>query len=101
GAHVIWRCHIGQDEVNAEVERAWRFLAPYLRDAHAYVFSRAAYIPADHLDARRARIIPPSIDPFSAKNQPLDDETVRAILEQTELVRTNVTAPASFLREDG
>ena len=43
---MIWRCHIGQDEVNDEVERAWQFLAPYLRGAHAYVFSRAAYVPA-------------------------------------------------------
>ena len=54
GAHVIWRCHIGQDEVNDEVERAWRFLAPYLRGADAYVFSRAAYVPASHIDAGRA-----------------------------------------------
>lgn len=102
GAHVVWRCHIGHDELNDEVERAWRFLAPYLQGAHAYVFSRASYVPASHLDAGRAVVIPPTIDPFSAKNQPLDEATVRAILDRVGLVQT--TAPGAggtFVREDG
>jgi trehalose synthase len=101
GARVIWRCHIGQDEVNDEVERAWRFLAPYLLDADAYVFSRAAYVPAKHLDARRAWVIPPSIDPFSAKNQVLDDESVRAILTHTGLIQSTAVGGGRFVRENG
>jgi len=101
GAHVVWRCHIGQDEVNEEVERAWRFLAPYLRGAHAYVFSRTAYVPANHLDARRALVIPPTIDPFSAKNQPLDEQCVRAILKQAGLIQRGADGKGTFIREDG
>ncbi len=102
GAHVVWRCHIGHDAVNEEVERGWRFLAPYLRPAHGYVFSRAAYIPASHIDARRAILIPPSIDPFSAKNQPLDERCVRAILAQTGLIASALEPGAcTFAREDG
>jgi trehalose synthase len=102
GAFVIWRCHIGHDEVNDDVERGWQFLAPYLRRAHAYVFSRAAYIPTRYIDASRAVVIPPSIDPFSAKNQHLDDRNVLAILEQAGLVHSGVdTGAATFTCEDG
>lgn len=101
GAHVVWRCHIGQDENNDEVERAWRFLAPYLRGAHAFIFSRAAYVPANHVDARRARVIPPTIDPFSAKNQPLDERSVRSILKQAGLIRGAADGGGVFTREDG
>ena len=101
GAHVIWRCHIGHDETNDEVERAWRFLAPDLRGADAYVFTRAAYIPADHLDPRRAVLIPPTIDPFSAKNQSLDARNVRAILTGAGLIQSTASDAGTFVREDG
>jgi trehalose synthase len=101
GARVIWRCHIGHDEVDEQVDRAWSFLAPYLADAAAYVFSRAAYVPRQ-LDASRATIIPPSVDPFSAKNQPLDEKAVRAILVHTGILQGHADELAAlFLREDG
>lgn len=101
GAQVIWRCHIGQDEVNEQVDRAWRFLAPYIQGARAFVFSRPSYVPATHIDARRVAIIPPSIDPFSAKNQPLDDASVRGILGHAGLLARTVQCGCSFVREDG
>ncbi|MDX2092651.1 MAG: glycosyltransferase [Kofleriaceae bacterium] len=103
GAHVIWRCHIGQDEFNEEVTRGWSFLAPYLRGVHASVFSRRAYIPARYVDERRAVVIPPSIDPFSTKNQPMSPRSVEAILARAGLVGgTNVENDAcTFVREDG
>lgn len=102
GVHVIWRCHIGHDEVNAEVQRAWQFLEPYLQDAHAYVFSRASYVPAQFLDARRAKIIAPTIDPFSAKNEPMDERNVLAILAQADLIAAGSDpTPGTFIREDG
>jgi trehalose synthase len=101
GAHVIWRCHVGHDQANDEVELGWRFLAPYVRDASAYVFSRQAYVP-HQLDPRRALIIPPSLDPFSAKNQPLGDGVVRAILARACIVESAGAAePPIFNREDG
>jgi trehalose synthase len=103
GAHILWRCHIGQDEVNEEVVRGWQFVAPYLADAHAYVFSRTAYIVASGLDARRSYVIPPTIDPFSVKNQPLDESCVRATLAQAQLIlpTSPITHTCTFLREDG
>ena len=102
GAHVIWRCHIGGDQLDAETERGWSFLAPYLQHASAYVFSRAAYVPPQ-IDAARATIIAPSIDPFSAKNQPLSEEAVREILVHTGIVAGASTAAdlCLFVREDG
>src|SRR5262245_15670859 len=42
GAHVVWRSHIGIDHQNDVSRAAWRFLAPYLSDAEAYVFTRAS-----------------------------------------------------------
>jgi len=101
GAEVIWRCHIGHDDLNDEVDRGWRFLAPYLQGVRACVFSRAAFAPVAYLDAKRVAIIPPSIDPFSAKNQPLEDTSVRAILGHVGLITRTVECGCSFVREDG
>jgi trehalose synthase len=103
GARVIWRCHIGQDELNAEVERGWSFLAPYLHGVSAAVFSRQAYVPARNIDERRAVVIPPSIDPFSAKNQPLPARNVLAILARAGLIAGDdvVNDACMFVREDG
>jgi trehalose synthase len=86
--------------MNAEVDRGWDFLAPYLRDAAAYVFSRREYIPRQ-LDASRATIIPPSIDPFSTKNQPIEERMVRAILACAGLIeRADGCSAPLFVRED-
>ena len=101
GAVVIWRSHIGHDQLNDEVERGWSFLAPYLEDVHATVFSRDAYIP-DCCDGGRSAVIAPSIDVFSAKNQDLDEATVRAILVHTGLTEGPPgDGTPTFLREDG
>ena len=48
------------------------FLRPHLAAAHGYVFSRRPYVPSWLARRRRSAIIPPSIDPFSPKNQELD-----------------------------
>ncbi|HXI01678.1 MAG TPA: hypothetical protein VNI57_00740, partial [Candidatus Saccharimonadales bacterium] len=85
GAVTVWRCHIGGDLAQEEVRRGWRFLEPYLDPAHAFVFSRREYVPP-FCDPARTAIIHPSIDPFSVKNQELDDDVVRAILVEAALV---------------
>jgi len=102
GAIVVWRSHIGHDDQDdPEVRRGWGFLEPYLREAHATVFSRQAYVP-DCCDAGRSRIIRPSIDPFSPKNQDLSEDVVRAILVHVGLVE-GPPGPALpvFHRHDG
>jgi trehalose synthase len=101
GARVVWRCHIGSEVRNEETHRAWRFLLPFLAHAEGIVFSRRAYVP-EELSGREIGIIAPTIDPFAVKNQPLSDDTVRAILVHIGVVE-GPPGPGSceFLRADG
>jgi len=102
GAHVIWRCHIGTDEWNEQVERGWNFLTPYLERVPRFIFSRKAYVP-EACDHGKTTIIQPSIDAFSPKNYDLDPATVRTILVHTGLVEGPPPDPPqhTYLREDG
>ena len=101
GARVVWRCHIGVDWEDEVTRAAWEFLRPHLAAAQAYVFSRQQYVPS-WIPAGKAWIIPPSIDPFSPKNQPLDAETVRAILARVGVLDGAApTVPPRFVRRDG
>ena len=100
GALVLWRCHIGHDGIDPEVDTGWSFLAPYLADVPALVFSRRAYVPPPY--RRRTTIITPSIDAFSAKNQDLDPDAARAILVHTGLVEGPLGAGRPrYVRDDG
>ncbi len=101
GCHPIWRCHIGVDQPDDTVRRAWDFLRPYLGAAEALVFSRRAYV-WEGLDPKRTATIAPSIDAFSPKNQELTDEVVPAILRAGGLLDRGRNPPAAtFPREDG
>ena len=100
GARVVWRCHIGVDWQNDTTRAAWDFLRPYLATAHGFVFSRRQYVPP-WIPREQAWIIPPSIDPFSAKNQHLDAATVQAILATIGVLDGEPQAPGRFARRDG
>lgn len=100
GARVIWRLHIGMDEMNAAGHEAARFLSPYLRCADAYVFSRREYAWPE-LDPGKVTVIPPSIDAFSAKNQALGRGTVSAILQAAGLLDGAIDGAPTFTRRDG
>jgi trehalose synthase len=101
GAHVIWRCHIGHDKSGDQVDAGWNFLAPYLKDVPAYVFSRKAYAPS-FLEPDRVHVIQPSIDALSPKNQELSDEATDAILVQAGLLEgPPPDHPPAFTRTDG
>jgi trehalose synthase len=100
GAHVVWRCHVGVDEPNALAHAAWEFLRPHVEPAEAVVFSREAYV-WEGLDRARVRVIPPSIDAFSAKNQELDPDVGRAILRVAGLEPGTARVPTVFRRRDG
>ena len=100
GARVVWRCHIGVDWQNDTTRAVWDFLRPYLSPAHGFVFSRRQYVPP-WIPAEQAWIIPPSIDPFSAKNQQLDAATVQAILATIGVLDGEAQAPGRFTRRDG
>jgi trehalose synthase len=101
GVRVVWRCHIGVGWENEATRAGWDFLRPHLASAQAYVFSRREYVPAWLPDAK-VSIIPPSIDPFSPKNQDLDAATVQAILTTLGVLDgTAPQVPARFVRRDG
>lgn len=85
GGYVVWRCHIGVDRQTDVTLSAWEFLRPYLSAAQGYVFSRRQY-PPPWLPPEMTWMIPPSIDPFSPKNQELNPGTVRAIMGTVGLV---------------
>ena len=101
GARVVWRCHIGVDWENDATRAGWDFLRPHLAAAEGYVFSRREYVPA-WLPDEKVSIIPPSIDPFSPKNQDLDAATVRAILATLGVLDGMAPrVPGTFVRRDG
>jgi trehalose synthase len=98
GCPTVWRCHVGLDKPHALARKAWEFLIPYVRDADAYVFSRAAFA-WEGLE-KEVTIIPPSIDAFSPKNQELDRERVLSILAVAGLNEDRAAAP-TFTNLDG
>ena len=100
GARVIWRCHVGLDVPNDFARSAWDFLRPYVEDAEGHVFSRKAFAWED-LDEERLHVIPPSIDVFTAKNQPIEPRTVQAILAASGLAARRPGSPPVFTRGDG
>jgi trehalose synthase len=101
GALVAWRCHIGVDWQSDVTDAAWDFLRPHLVSAKGFVFSRRQYAPFWVPDDRIA-VIPPSIDPFSPKNQYLDSGAVRAIMATIGVLdMPTPEEPAAFVRRDG
>ncbi len=100
GAHVVWRCHVGLDEPDELARHAWRFLLPYVQPAEAYVFSRATFA-WDGLDPQRVWVIPPSIDAFSAKNRPMREDQVLALLQGAGVLAGEPPVAPRFMRLDG
>jgi trehalose synthase len=100
GAHVVWRCHVGIDEQNANSRKAWNFLRPYLEPYVDYYIFTDRRFPPDWVPQDRLSIIWPSIDPFSPKNQEMSDETVEAILTHAGIIEGRA-GDTSFTRDDG
>jgi trehalose synthase len=71
-----------------------------VRPAAAYVFSREAFV-WEGLDPDRVKVIRPSIDPFSAKNQQLAQPELLAILETAGIVTGKGPGEPAFQRHDG
>ncbi len=70
GQRWVWRCHIDLSRARPAV------LAPVVAHVRAYdaaIYSHVSFVPRLETPAFLA---PPSIDPLSPKNEPLDDEAV-------------------------
>ena len=100
GVPVVWRAHIGLDLPNDLAREAWAFLRPYVEPAGAYVFSREAFV-WEGLDRARIRVIAPSIDAFSPKNQAMSFTSITAVLRAAGLAADGIAgARAMFERSD-
>jgi len=96
----IWRCHVGVDRPGDLAHEAWDFLRPDVAEADTYVFSRKDFVWSG-LDERRIWIVPPSIDPFSPKNQDLPAKAVEAIVAVAGIQEGGRPGDAMFERFDG
>lgn len=76
GRHWIWRCHIDTSHPNLSY---WNFLAPYIDEHPAAVFTMEQYV-GPGVDFEHLAIIPPTIDPLSPKNAPVNPATADAIV---------------------
>lgn len=72
----IWRCHI---DTSAPNPAFWSFLLPYLSVYDAAIFTMAEYV-GPGFPVPRVAIIPPTIDPLSPKNAPMEADEARAIV---------------------
>jgi trehalose synthase len=101
GTHVFWRSHVGADRTNDLVDRAWEFLGPYVSKADGVGFSRQAYVWKGLDPDMPVYLIPPSIDPFSPKNEELDTDTVRSVLDVAGIGPDGSGPVPTFVRSDG
>jgi len=97
---VVWRCHVGADKLNQRAEKAWKFLMRYLPGAQAYIFSRATYAWRE-LPREKIIVIPPSIDPFSPKNNFMTPDRAAAILINAGLISGYAAATPYYMRPSG
>ncbi len=68
--HWMWRCHI---DVSRPFRPVWKYLREFVAGYDASIFSLAAFAqPLPHTQY----LVPPSIDPLSEKNMPLDQREI-------------------------
>jgi trehalose synthase len=72
----VWRCHI---DVSAPAAGAWDFIAPYVEQYDASIFSMPDF--AQRLPIPQF-MVAPSIDPLSDKNRELEVRYVEGVLEK-------------------
>ena len=77
----IWRCHI--DLTDAQVQ-VWDMLRSHVSLYDGAIFTLRNYMKED-LEGPIPFFVPPSIDPFSAKNADIPADTVEAILRNHEI----------------
>ncbi len=74
--HWIWRCHIDTSHPNPSY---WKFLAPYIDEYPAAIFTMEQYV-GPGVEFQHLAIVPPTIDPLSPKNTPMDPTVADAVV---------------------
>ena len=78
GGYWTWRCHIDLTEAQVQI---WELLKPYISQFDGAIFTAAEYIK-DDLQGPKRFVVPPAIDPLSAKNAEIPGETSHQILRR-------------------
>lgn len=76
----IWRCHI---DLSHPSEELWDYFKHFLLKYNAMIVSNKHYLRSD-LPINQ-RIIPPAIDPLSAKNKEIDEAIIPKTLERFQI----------------
>jgi trehalose synthase len=75
----VWRCHI---DVSTPDARAWEFIAPYVEQYDASIFSMPDFAQRNSIPQF---MVAPSIDPLCDKNRELEQGYVDRVLEKFSL----------------
>lgn len=78
GGKWLWRCHI--DLTDAQPE-AWEVLRPFVSEYDGSIWTMQQYV-REGVAEKNLFIAPPAIDPLSAKNAPMDESEVAAVLSR-------------------
>ena len=77
----IWRCHIDLSHPN---QAFMNFITPFALQYDSLIFSMRQFVQ-EPLRAKKVAIIPPSIDPLSAKNNSLCESLVLSVLDKYDV----------------
>ncbi|MGH2727635.1 MAG: glycosyltransferase [Actinomycetota bacterium] len=80
----IWRCHI---DLTEPYEPVWGFVAPFIEEYDAAIFTLEEFVRPG-LKLPVVAIIPPSIDPLSIKNIPMDGGMVDEVMRRYQIDTT-------------
>ena len=75
----IWRCHI---DASHPYRPVWRYLRDFVNEYDASIYSLAAFAQPH---PRNVYIIPPSIDPLTDKNIPLNRDDILEVQERFKI----------------
>jgi len=74
----VWRCHI---DTTAPNQNVWNFIKRLLEKYQYFVFSLKDFVSSE-ISSKRVFIIPPAINPLTAKNKPISLSTAKYILNE-------------------
>jgi trehalose synthase len=74
----IWRCHVDLSDPNSEL---WAYLKKFIEKYDSVIVSMEQYKKQDI--QKPYNIIPPSIDPLTAKNKPIPDAVIKKYLSKS------------------
>lgn len=84
GVPVAWRCHIGTAAINNVADETWQYLSRFWPPGITLIFSHQSLVPAQAAE-HRVEIVPPSIDPASAKNELMSATEIGDVLASVGL----------------